>query len=99
MREDDLDDLLRAVRDDTAPVPEALRVRIVAEAGHVAAPSRSLGLRGWLGGLIGVPGAALLGLWLGAVQPALVFDVLPETQSTVLLDEVFGAAWMQGDAG
>ncbi len=93
MTEDPLDTLLARARDDTAQPSDALRARVVTDAVRVTAPVRRPFWRG-LGGWIGLPGAALLGLWLGAAQPALVFEMMPGLASeTALLDDVFGASF------
>lgn len=96
----DIDTLLRAARDDTAPVGPDLRARILAD---VPAPVRvpDFGARfgGWLGGLVAMPGAVLLGLWLGLAQPGAVLEFVPGTAAQnemALLDDVFGTVWADG---
>lgn len=105
MTDDGLDGMLRAARDDTAPLDGGLRARILADAAVQTAPAPRPGrLRDWLGGVIGVPTAAALGLWLGVAQADVVRAYVPGaagmgTADAVLLDEVFGAAWIEGETG
>ncbi|SFI56911.1 hypothetical protein [Jannaschia pohangensis] len=106
---DDLDALLTAARGDDAPLPQGLRARVLADHARVTAPVRPVGgfgLRGWLAGIVGVPGAAVLGLWLGLAQPDLFYGILPDggvvdgglaEEETVLLEDLFGTDWTQGD--
>lgn len=107
MTDDDLNQMLRAARDDTAPLPPSLTARILADAAQAAearAPvPRAPAWRRWLGGLVAVPTAAALGLMLGVAQPDAVLSYVPGAETSgsdaVLLDEVFGAAWIEGETG
>lgn len=103
MTDDDLDLMLRAARDDTAPLGQGLRARILADATTqtTPVPARERFL-GWLGGFVGVPTAALLGLWIGIAQADVVLSYVPSTavasaDEVALLDDVFGAAWIEGE--
>lgn len=104
MTDDDLNQMLRAARDDTAPMPPSLTARILADAAQARAPvPRAPAWRRWLGGIVAVPTAAALGLMLGVAQPDAVLGYVPGADATgsdaALLDEVFGAAWIEGETG
>ena len=107
MTDDELDRMLRAARDDAVPLGEPLRARVLADAAAPAVPvprRRRDELRGWLGALVGVPAAAALGLWIGIARPDAVLPYLPTgeaspVEETALLDDVFGAAWIEGETG
>lgn len=108
MTDDDIDALLRSARDDTAPLGPDLRARILADLPGPVATGPGFGARlgGWIGGLVAMPGAALLGLWIGLAQPATVLEFVPGTnaagatvEDTALLDDVFGTVWSDGMQG
>ncbi|SDZ23782.1 hypothetical protein SAMN05444004_10875 [Jannaschia faecimaris] len=104
MKNDDLEMLLQTAREDTAPLRDALRARILDDAARQAAPAPRPGrLLGWLGGFVGLPTAAVLGLWLGITQADLVLIYVPGAATTeidaLLLDDVFGATWIEGETG
>lgn len=105
MTDDDLNRMLRAARDDTAPLPPSLTARILADAAEASAPPPHVSARSrWLAGILAVPTAAAFGLVLGVAQPAAVLGYLPGTDAATgveaaLLDEVFGAAWIEGETG
>ncbi len=94
MTDGDIDALLAAAREDIAPIGADLRARILADApdrSRATRPDeRSAGrldgpLGRWLGGLVAIPGAALLGLWIGLAQPAAVLDLLPQATALDVL--------------
>ncbi|WP_179381433.1 hypothetical protein [Jannaschia marina] len=107
MNDDDLDRLLRAARDDEAPLGDGLRARLLDDATRAttARPSARRSPWSWIGGALGVPTAAVLGLWLGLAQADVVLSYVPLTDGTLaateteLLDGVFGTVWMEGDTG
>ncbi|CTQ48794.1 hypothetical protein [Jannaschia donghaensis] len=105
MDDDDLDHMLRAARADTVPLGDGLRARILADAARRPAPAPKSGLLpAWLGGILGVPTAAALGLWIGVAQADLVLTYMPGTSissegEAALLDDVFGTAWIEGETG
>ena len=107
MADKDLDLILRAARDDTTPLGDGLRARILADAVPAAIAQAASGadrVRAWIGGLVGVPAAAVLGLWLGMAQPTVVLEFVPadvgvDTADAALMDEIFGTVWSEEDAG
>jgi hypothetical protein len=105
MTDDDLNTMLRAARTDTAPLGDGLRARILADAALQTTPEpRPSRLRGWLSGLIGVPTAAALGLWIGIAQADVVLTYVPGSDLTgdadvTLMDDVFGTDWAIGETG
>ena len=105
MTDDDLDRMLGAARDDAVPLGDAFRARLLTDAAaSVVPPPYRTRLRGWLGALVGVPAAAALGLWIGIARPDAVLPYLPlggeePVEETALLDDVFGAGWIEGETG
>ncbi|MEL6585295.1 MAG: dihydroorotate dehydrogenase [Pseudomonadota bacterium] len=107
MDDRDIDRLLAEMAQDEAPVPTALRTAIVEDAVSVAAPvgpATQGGLLRWLsgwGGAMGVPVAAMAGLWIGIAQPSAVLLAVPgltegaavPTEADLVLAEVFGDNW------
>ena len=101
MADKDLDLMLRAARDDTTPLGDGLRARILADAVPAAVAQAASGadrVRAWIGGL------AVLGLWLGMAQPTVVLEFVPadvgvDTADAALMDEIFGTVWSEEDAG
>ncbi|WP_371157570.1 hypothetical protein [Jannaschia sp. 2305UL9-9] len=93
---------LAEMADDTVPLGDDLRARLIADAPVPPAPQawwRTLGVGLW-GGALGVPLAAVCGVWLGIAQPALVLQSVPglsqateEVASDGLLDDVYGTSW------
>lgn len=103
---DQIEALLADMENDTAPLSDTLRSAILADAAAVAETKAPAATVPWWrrtslwGGALGVPLAALCGLWLGIAQPSLVLQAVPgldvavdETTDDTLFDDLYGSSW------
>lgn len=98
----DIEIWLSEMGDDTVPLGDGFRASLIAAAPAPKASIawwRRIGISGWSGAL-GVPLAALCGVWLGIAQPALVLQAVPgmevstsDTVSDGLYDDIYGSNW------
>lgn len=96
-------------QDEVALSPD-FRSRLLSDAARVTRPRPVGGMawfRDWIG-FAGLPAAAVMGAWLGIVNPSLVLEVTPwqsgdtsgavdvdtGTEDNTLIVEVFGGAWV-----
>lgn len=82
MNDKDLDDLFDAARARTPQVPQALMMRVMADAAQAGSGVQKVaGWRGWLIALGGAPGlgglvtATCIGFWIGVAPPQGVPDL------------------------
>ncbi|MFO6465373.1 hypothetical protein ACK8OR_13340 [Jannaschia sp. KMU-145] len=96
----DLDDALAALRDAPAPMPRALRSRILADAAAARpAPVRPAPWWRIWPGLAGLSAAALTGLWIGGTQPEAVWDVVPGlVAQEAVFEDVFAGPLLGDEA-
>ena len=92
---DDLERVLVAARNDIQPLDPALRSRIVASAGRRTGRGPRHDWVGWFAGLVGAPGTAALGMWLGMMQPGPMADIVPfQGSQTAALEAAFADDWV-----
>ena len=92
-------ELAASARDD-APLEDAFRARLLADAPRPVRRRWRLPLPR-LAGLAGLPAATLAGLWIGLAQPDVVMVLVAGSAvaDDALLGEVFGTGWIELEDG